>query len=316
MLSSCLSSITNASPPPDEIILVADGGLQEDIERGEAFGVQVIPISGQSGPATARNLGASHATGDILFFVDADVAPAPNVIAKLKKVFEDNSSLAAVIGSYDDTPSETNFLSQYRNLLHHYVHQSSQNPAFTFWGACGAIRRQIFFSLNGFDESFGEPSIEDIELGYRITKAGYRIILDKTIFVKHLKRWEVGSLLYTDIFKRALPWSTLIINERKMIDNLNLTYRSRISIILVGSLLMAIVASAVRPVFFISALFCAFVLLFLNKDIYKFFYSIHGPLFMLKTIPWHWLYYLYSGAAFIGAHFLFICDKIRKGRIL
>jgi hypothetical protein len=60
------------------------------------------------------------------------------------EAFQNDHDLAAVIGSYDDEPFEPNFLSQYKNLLHHYVHQTANRDASTFWGACGAIRRESF----------------------------------------------------------------------------------------------------------------------------------------------------------------------------
>ena len=47
--------------------------------------------------------------------------------------------------------------------------------------------------MGGFDEGYHEPTIEDIDLGYRLKKAGYRIQLVKELQVKHLKRWEFLS---------------------------------------------------------------------------------------------------------------------------
>ncbi|WP_413171851.1 hypothetical protein [Anabaena azotica] len=80
------------------------------------------------------------------FFVDADVAIAPDTINRVRLAFTQDTSLAAVIGSYDDTPVASNFLSQYKNLFHHYTHQNANEDAFTFWGSCAAIRRDIFLA--------------------------------------------------------------------------------------------------------------------------------------------------------------------------
>ena len=96
-------------------------------------------------------------------------------------------------------------MSQYRNLLHHYVHQRGQIEASTFWGACGAIRRSVFEEVGGFDEERYPRCIEDIELGYRLRRAGHRIVLDKNLQGTHLKKWTLWSVIRTDVCCRAMP---------------------------------------------------------------------------------------------------------------
>ena len=65
------------------------------------------------------------------------------------------------------------FLSQYKNLVHHFYHHRGKREASTFWSGCGAVRKQAFLDAGGFDvERYTRPSIEDIELGYRLIKAG------------------------------------------------------------------------------------------------------------------------------------------------
>jgi GT2 family glycosyltransferase len=89
-------------------------------------------------------------------------------------------------------------------LLHHYVHQISKEEAATFWGACGAIRREVFLKVEGFDERYRRPAIEDIELGYRLTGAGYRVRLLKGLMVTHLKRWDLLTMLKADFYRDQL----------------------------------------------------------------------------------------------------------------
>ena len=94
-----------------------------------------------------RNLCAQIAQGDLLFFFDADVIIPPDALRQIVVAFQHDPNLTAVFGSYDDMPFESNFLSQYKNLLHHYVHQTANEEASTFWTGCGAIRREIFFKI-------------------------------------------------------------------------------------------------------------------------------------------------------------------------
>jgi glycosyltransferase involved in cell wall biosynthesis len=295
---TCLSKLAQAVPKPIEIIVVADGESDGSWRLAKEFGAKVIRIPECGGPARARNLGAQAAKGDILFFVDADVAICPEAVGYAIGIFKKNPYLAAMIGSYDDAPGDPGFLSQYRNLLHHYVHQTGSEEASTFWGACGVIRREIFLQMGGFNEGYRQASIEDIELGYRLKQAGYKIRLCKALQVKHLKRWEAVGLLKADFFYRALPWTELIWRDRKLTNDLNLQVSSRISVILTYAILLAVLGALWWPETLVLASLLAIPLTAINAQLYRFFRRKHGIVFALKTIPWHWLYYFYSGLAF------------------
>lgn len=295
----CLSGLRRAVPAPSEIIVVADGESDGSWRVAEEAGATVLKLATRGGPARARNLGASAARGDILYFVDADVEIPRDAVGRVVSAFEREPELAAVFGSYDDSPGEPNFLSQYKNLLHHYGHQTGREEASTFWGACGAIRRDVFRETGGFDERYRWPSIEDIELGYRLRQAGYRIRLLKSLQVKHLKRWDVGSLLKSDWCHRALPWSRLILRSRGFINDLNVAVSGRVSVALTYGLLASLIGGWWwRGAWALTALL-AIALLVLNLPLYRFFHRKRGLGFAIRTIPWHWFYFLYSGLAFL-----------------
>jgi GT2 family glycosyltransferase len=295
----CLSSIAAAIPPANEIIVVADADTDGSAQLAETFDVRVLRTPTRNGPASARNLGARIAQGDILFFVDADVAIPPDAIGQLKALFSRQPNIAAVFGSYDDKPTETNFISQYKNLFHHYIHQISNEEASTFWAGCGAIRRQIFLEIGGFDESYKKPSIEDIELGYRLKKTGYRVWLFRGLQAKHLKRWGIISLTKSDFFDRALPWTELILRDRQFVNDLNLRFSSRISVMLTYGFLLTLIGGLWWPGLFAVACALILSLLIINAPVYCFFMQKRGLWFMVRTLPWHWFYYFYCGLAFV-----------------
>jgi glycosyltransferase involved in cell wall biosynthesis len=70
----CLQGITEAAPASTEIIVVADGDTDGSWHVAEEFGVKVLRNDRPQGPPRSRNFGAQAAQGDILFFLDADVA--------------------------------------------------------------------------------------------------------------------------------------------------------------------------------------------------------------------------------------------------
>lgn len=293
-----LDSIKQTVPLPDEIIVVGDGDTDGSSQYAEAAGATLYRFPQPGGPGRARNLGASKTKSDLLFFIDADVAVPEHVICQVKEIFAQHPEVAAIIGSYDDQPGEPNFLSQYRNLLHHYVHQNGREEASTFWGACGAIRREVFLAMGGFDETYLKPSIEDIELGYRLKSAGHRIRLCKSLQVKHWKRWTPASMLQADFFQRALPWTQLIHRHRGFVNDLNIGISGRVSVMLAWGLLGALVLSPWQPLFVVWAAVMGLMLFGLNVRLYRFFLEKRGLRFAAQAIPWHWFYFLYSGVAF------------------
>jgi GT2 family glycosyltransferase len=296
----CLRSLDKFVPKSIEIIVVIDGGTDNSRQLATEFGAKVLAFPTSSGPARARNLGAAVATGDILFFIDADVTVGIDTLDRVIDIFTERPDLAAAIGSYDDAPGAANFLSQYKNLFHHYTHQAADPRASTFWGACGAIRRQVFVELGGFDEAYRFPSIEDIELGYRLRQAGYQIRLCKTLQVKHLKRWEAGSLLKAEFFYRAVPWTELLWRDKQAINNdLNLKVSSRLSLMLTFGIILMTISSWWWSSAVIIAGSLGLALILLNLPVYQFFHHKRGFWFALQVIPWHWLYFCYGGLALI-----------------
>jgi glycosyltransferase involved in cell wall biosynthesis len=299
VLGECLAAVLRSPLPSTEIIVVDDASTDNTLTVAVEMGVRVLRLGKNSGPAAARNYGARHAQGEILFFVDADVILAPNAVSRVLQIFAQHPEVAAVFGSYDASPRAKGIVSQYRNLLHHFVHQSGNPEASTFWAGCGAIRRSVFEALGGFDaDRFRRPSIEDIELGYRLRQAGHRILLDKALQGTHLKHWTFWSVLKTDICYRGIPWARLILERKHAPDDLNLEHGQRLSggLVMLAFLLLPLGMLRVELLTLTAALCLGAVAM--NRRLYTFFYRKRGAGFAFVCIPLHLLYYLYSGLSY------------------
>lgn len=299
-LPRCLDALFASNYYAFEVIVVDDGSTDGSAEIGRRKGATILATSRrQSGPAAARNLAAQTAIGDVLLFVDADVVVKTDTLSKVAAIFRHQPEIAALFGSYDDAPAERNFLSQYRNLQHHFVHQNSNPEASTFWAGLGAIRRDVFLGVGGFDcEQFAVPSIEDIELGARLRTNGHHIMLAKEIQAQHLKKWRMGSMVRTDIFCRAVPWSKLILTSQGLINDMNLKTNDRLSAMLVGLSLAVVPLIFWQPVLAILPAAFLLAILILNRPIFLFFHRKKGFLFAATAFPWQLLYFFYSGVTF------------------
>jgi glycosyltransferase involved in cell wall biosynthesis len=227
-----------------EIIVVDDASTDGTPGVAIELGIHPYLISCQSGPAAARNHGAKNARGEFLFFIDADVCVSPETLGQVVETFSRDPAVDAVFGSYDLQPRAPNFLSQYKNLFHHFVHQEGLEQAATFWSGCGAIRRSVFETMGGFNISYERPCIEDIELGMRLHRAGRKIVLNKQIQVTHLKQWTLWGLLKSDVWDRGVPWTQLILREQNLPNDLNLKISHRVCVVLTYGLLVALAAGA------------------------------------------------------------------------
>lgn len=221
---SVIVPATDDPPTLDECVAALRAAAPEGAE------IVVVRESARTGPADARNRGARSAHGDVLVFVDADVVVHPDALTRIDAAFAADPALGALFGSYDDRPAAPGVVSRFRNLLHHHVHQRSAGPAGTFWSGLGAVRRDAFEAVGGFDaDRFPMPAVEDIDLGLRLGARGERIVLDPAVQGTHLKRWTLRSTIRTDFAARGVPWTALVLRHRSASSALNLGWRHRLS---------------------------------------------------------------------------------------
>lgn len=218
-------------------------------------------------------------------------------------ILDEADDVGAVFGSYDDAPADPGFLSQYRNLYHRWVHLRGAGDAETFWAGCGAVRTRIFRDVGGFDEArFPRPQIEDIELGYRIRDAGWRIVLDPDIQATHLKRWTLGGMMRTDLLDRGVPWMRLLLAEPRP-DALNVDPSERLRTGLVGLALTLLVVAAVtgRALWAVAAASALALNVASNVPLYRWLAGHRGWVFAVRAIPFNVLYYGIAGLSVVLA---------------
>lgn len=296
-LARCLGTLQQSSVQPAEVIVVDDGSLDGSAAVAERMEARVLRLPANRGPAAARNAGAKEARQPVILFLDADVMVHRETIERVENSMCD-SAIGALFGAYDAAPAAAGLISQYRNLLHHYTHSTASRNAWTFWAGCGAIRRELFLSFGGFDETYSQPSIEDIELGTRLAQAGVKILVVPEIQVCHGKRWTLRSMIRTDILQRAWPWSRLLLRSRNLPDDLNLGWSQRASAMFAWLAIALVAAGFLRWPAFLGALASAGAVAYLNRQLLGFLARSRGFLFALGAFPLHFLYLLYSSATF------------------
>lgn len=276
LLSDTLLAVRSGTRVSDELIVIDDGSSDESARIAEKFGARVVRMPRNVGPAACRNYAALLSQSEILVFLDCDTCVHADTIERMERRLDADASLAAVIGSYDDAPPHPGTWSQYRNLAHCYVHRSANRAALTFWSGCGAVRREWFLEVDGFDERYRKPSIEDIELGYRMSDRGAKILLDPDICVTHTKRWTLWNSITTDILNRGVPWMVLLLERRRIPDDLNLRRRHRIATAFTGAALVCLAACVRSPLWLIPCFLLATLALAMDLGLLKFIHRKRG----------------------------------------
>lgn len=167
-LPTLLSSLKKQSVSPREIIIADAFSVDNTREVAKSFGCKVV----DGGlPAKARNNGARKATGEILLFLDADVA-LPTYF--LEKTFKEMTNRKLDIASCFVTPKSRlkidKFLHQFANQYMKFTQKFHPHIP----GFCIFVKKTTHNSISGFDESLVLAEDHDyVKRAKKIGRFGY-----------------------------------------------------------------------------------------------------------------------------------------------
>ncbi len=196
-IADCLQALSNQSGfrlgSDYEIILVDDGSQDKTGQIAAALGIQVIRQP-NAGPAAARNTGVQHASGDLIFFTDADCIPTQDWLACMLEPF-DNTEVMGVKGAY--LCNENKLVARFVQQEFEYKYQAlAKLPNIDFIDTySAAYRKSIFLENGGFDARFPVPSVEDQEFSFRLARKGYRLEFQSTARVYHRHDLDLGQYI-------------------------------------------------------------------------------------------------------------------------
>lgn len=205
-LGSCLESIQALETPPSEVILVDDASTDATAAIAENHAVQLIRLEENVGAGRARNAGTSHTTGDVIVFVDADIAVRPNAIDVIADCFRRHPEAGAVTGCLDGNAPVDGYFSRYKNRYMAFVFSQLPKQVDFLYTSAAAVRRSALAA--GFSESVSVA--EDTELGMRLAAAGVQIVFCDALRVLHLKQYSLRSF-YRNNFRVPYGWAAIFL---------------------------------------------------------------------------------------------------------
>jgi cellulose synthase/poly-beta-1,6-N-acetylglucosamine synthase-like glycosyltransferase len=242
-INKCLCGIKNQDYNGEtEIIVVDDGSTDSTIEAiKRCDGVNIITQL-HRGPATARNLGAKKANGNIVLFTDADCIPDKSWVSEMIKPFAQNE-IVGVQGAYRTV--QPSIVAKFVQLeIEDRYGRMKTGEYIDFIGSySAAYKKDVFLSFGGFNESFLTASGEDTELSYRLSKNGYKMVFNPSAVVCHTHPDTMRKYL-NQKFYRAY-WRVLLYKKHKskMVKDTYTPQTLKVQMFLVYLLILSIIYS-------------------------------------------------------------------------
>ena len=305
----CVRSIGQSDKIDCEVIVVDDGSTEIDVAAlmvAHSLEARVFTLTENRGPAYARNYGVQQASGDIIFFIDADAQVYPETLARILAHFVGDASIDGVTIAWSDVPLADNFFNKFKAVETNYVINEYWEKSFGSNGS--AIRKTIFEAEGGFDEDFKSAHAEDFSLGLRLVAQEYNIVLDRTILMKNayldnffwqgLRKYCLRAFLRAQVMQQTAHKVTTSYNSRKF----KIAY----------ALVMSTTALAAASLLFNRELALGGVAVYaaffaLNIGLYRRFFVKYGIGFSVQAVFFHFIYLTsisWSGMAGFGCGLL------------
>jgi glycosyltransferase involved in cell wall biosynthesis len=199
-LAKLLDSFSATDWKDHEVLVVDDGSTDDTAEVAAIYPLRVVRNDGPPGPSGARNAGAHAAQEDVVLFIDSDVVLGPGAIARVMGWFDD-PEVVGVSTIASEVPENPGFVAKYCAVSDRYVgenwdptstgHDRKTGARTCRWLSTrfGAMRKQAFDEVGGFDVRFDRPCMEDAEFSIRMARK-YSLILD--LDAVHTHHWPTN----------------------------------------------------------------------------------------------------------------------------
>ena len=218
-----------------EVILIDNGSTDRTREIARQFGA-VLLRDDNLNVSGLRNLGARHARGSVLAFLDADCIVEQDWLAKASRYF--TTQKVSAWGSPPVPPENSSWVQK----SWYQVRKKDQGVQSVQWleSMNFFVRKELYQKIGGFNEKL--VTCEDVDLLYRLGKFG-DIVSDDRIKVTHLgEAKDLKEFMHKEIWRGQ--------------GNLKGVFSHGLSIKELPSIAL--------PVYFIGLIFAAVILLVLN----------------------------------------------------
>jgi len=294
-IAACLQAIFNQAKITDEILLINDGGLlPKDLPYLNDERLKCFSLNENQGSAAARDFGAHKAQGDLLLFVDADVALSSTARSMMEKRFLEDLSLSLCFAGLEISP-KSGFFSDYKNLYMSYILSHLVEQLNYVYGCCCVSRRSTYLPWPR-----GVRYIDDSVWGYEYFRSGKKIVFASDILVDHQKEYKLGSLIKND-FRVAREFMIFFLERKRWSV---VTAQEKFGHTSLSQVFSLIVAVLIPFCFFLHPLLLGLAIMiwvFVQFGFWSYFFKQRGFLFVLKAVAWTYFdHFIYLSGMVVG----------------
>lgn len=177
-------------------VLIVDGG-SDDGSADLAVRAGLLVLSSPRGRARQMNLGAAHATGDVLLFLHADTLLPEGALITVRRAMQRSG---APWGRFDVAIDGKHFMlrvvAKLMNLRSRWTGIATGDQAIF-------VTREAFDAVGGFPD---QPLMEDIELSRRLLLRARPVCIDDPVLTSG-RRWESRGVWRTVMLMWRLRWA-------------------------------------------------------------------------------------------------------------
>ncbi len=186
LLEKHLPAIYKHSSDLNKIIIVEDGGSDDTPQflKENYPDIKLLINKENRGFSKSVNRAVSQSGADFILLLNNDVEPHKDYLKNAFKYFDDEDIFAV---NFNEKQSSWPKVFWKNGKLQYTQGEDKKNPRFCAWpsGGSSILRMSIWNKLNGFNEIYSPGYWEDIDLGWRAWKKGYKIIWAPDAYIDH-----------------------------------------------------------------------------------------------------------------------------------
>jgi GT2 family glycosyltransferase len=289
-IARCLEAACASGLAAREIMVVDDCSTDGSVEIIGRYPCTLVRLDRHSGASAARNAGARAATGEYLFFIDADCLLLDTTLPSVREAVRRQRD-AILGGTYTALPADTDFFSIFQSVFIHHNESRRPEPDYIASHAM-VIRASTFHASGGFPEHF-LPIIEDVDFSHRLRRAGHRLLMIPEILVRHIFNFTFARSL-RNAFRKSQYWTVYSLHNRDILaDSGTASLGMKINVIsFLASAAAVLLSLATGAVPLLAALPLTFgTSLLANGGLVQAFLAAKGWSFAMRAMLYYLLVY-------------------------